>query len=144
LLCIIDPQDAIVRHQDPSFIKRRLQVPEAAGRNFLSFLCCNYWFVKTFAEPFLNTSHSVQTLVYGTQECVVKTRSRMNCSSAHFLPTAADDERSSISRYEDEKKGRNPVFAPNSSTCLTKTLHYLAITVAYGMIAAFIYAAFTI
>ena len=50
-------KDAIVRHQDPTFIKKRLQGGgEAAGRNILSFICCNYWLVKTFAEPFLNTS----------------------------------------------------------------------------------------
>ena len=50
-------KDAVVRHQDPSFIQKRVQGGgEAAGRNILSFICCNYWLVKTFAEPFLNTS----------------------------------------------------------------------------------------
>ena len=67
-------KDAIVRHHDPSFIKNRLQDPEAAGRNFMSLICCNYWFVKTFAEPFLNTSHNVQSLVHGTTECVQRSR----------------------------------------------------------------------
>eukprot|EP00596_Hydrurales_sp_CCMP1899_P005470 CAMPEP_0119035292 /NCGR_PEP_ID=MMETSP1177-20130426/2218_1 /TAXON_ID=2985 /ORGANISM="Ochromonas sp, Strain CCMP1899" /LENGTH=439 /DNA_ID=CAMNT_0006993315 /DNA_START=123 /DNA_END=1439 /DNA_ORIENTATION=+ len=37
-------KDAIVRHQDPTYIKKKLQrSPEAAGRNFMSFICCNYW-----------------------------------------------------------------------------------------------------
>lgn len=52
----------MVRHQDPMFMKRRLQVPEAAGRNILTVLCCNYWLVKTIAEPFMSTSQVINVI----------------------------------------------------------------------------------
>ena len=130
-------QDAIVRHRDPSFIKRHLQQsPEASGRNFLAFICCNYWFVKTFAEPFLNTSHGVQNLVHGTTECVHHSRSRLNC-----VEGAAEDHLSS--RYEDERKGRNVAFSSSTSMFVARTMHYSTLAVSYAIIAVFIYAAFT-
>lgn len=131
-----------MRHQDPNFIKRRLQKsPEAAGKNFMSFICCNYWFVKTFAEPFLNTSHTVQTLVHGSTDCLIRSRSRLNCADAL---AEVDEEESQISRYEDERKGRSSAFSSSPSTCVAKTLHYTAIFLAYGIILVFIYASFTI
>ena len=136
-------KEAIVRHQDPMFIKRRLVHPEAAGRNFLSFICCNYWFVKTFAEPFLNTSHGVQTVVYGTAECVSHSRSRLNCTkSGDFLPVSALDDDSKNSRYEDERKGRNPFSSP--TTGWARVVYYAAITVSYAIVLLFIYASFAI
>ena len=129
-------QDAIVRHRDPSFIKRHLQQsPEASGRNFLAFICCNYWFVKTFAEPFLNTSHGVQNLVHGTTECVHHSRSRLNCVEV------GEDHLSS--RYEDERKGRNVAFSSSTSMFVARTMHYSTLAVSYAIIAVFIYAAFT-
>ena len=131
-----------MRHQDPTFIKRRLQKsPEAAGKNFMSFICCNYWLVKTFAEPFLNTSHTVQTLVHGSTDCLIRSRSRLNCADT---TTEVDEEESQISRYEDERKGRNSAFSSSTSTCIARTLHYTAIFLAYGIILIFIYASLTI
>ena len=131
-----------MRHQDPSFIKRHLQQsPEASGRNFLAFICCNYWFVKTFAEPFLNTSHGVQNLVHGTTECVQSSRSRLNCTAEAF-EKSIDEEQSS--RYEDERKGRNVAFSSTTSMIVAKTVHYTTMAASYAIIAVFIYAAFTI
>ena len=130
-----------MRHQDPTFIKRRLQKsPEAAGKNFMSFICCNYWLVKTFAEPFLNTSHTVQTLVHGSTDCLIRSRSRLNCADT----AEVDEEESQISRYEDERKGRNSAFSSSTSTCIARTLHYTAIFLAYGIILIFIYASLMI
>ena len=131
-----------MRHQDPTFIKRRLQKsPEAAGRNFMSFICCNYWLVKTFAEPFLNTSHTVQTLVHGSTDCLIRSRSRLNCAESS---AEVDEEQSQISRYEDERKGRSSTFSSSTSTCIARFLHYTAIFLAYGIILIFIYASLTI
>ena len=53
---------------------------EGAGRNFLAVLCCNYYFVKIAAEPFLNTSRGVQDLADCSSECVTQSRSRMSCT----------------------------------------------------------------
>ena len=33
-----------------------------AGQTVLNTICCNYWFVRTFAEPILNTTSSFQNL----------------------------------------------------------------------------------
>ena len=126
------------------FIKRRLESsPEAAGRNFLSFICCNYWLVKTFAEPFLNTSHGVQNLVEGTTECVHHSRSRLNCAEYEASEGNREEENLS-SRYEDERKGRAPQFTSARSTFLARFVHYTTIAFSYGIILLFVYAAFTI
>jgi len=73
-------KDAIEKHRDPAFLQRHLQNPEGAGRNLLSVFCCNYYFVKMIAEPFLNTSRGVQDLVDNTTECMQMSRSRLSCS----------------------------------------------------------------
>jgi hypothetical protein len=132
-----------VRHQDVTYIKRRLQKsPEAAGKNFMSFICCNYWFVKTFAEPFLNTSATVQTMVHGSTQCIHHSRARLSCNN---LQTAVEREEANLSsRYEDEGKGRNTSFAPATSNLLAKILYYTAVFFAYAIILLFIYASFTV
>lgn len=128
-----------MRHQDPTYIKKKLQrSPEAAGKNFMSFICCNYWAVKTFAEPFLNTSATVQTLVHGSTDCLVRSRSRLSCNET-------GESEASSSRYEDERKGRNASFPSHqTSSLITKILYYSAVFVAYAIILLFIYASFTI
>ena len=55
-------KDAIVKHKDPTFIKRHLaKSPEAEGKNILTWLCCDYWLVKAIAEPFLRTRWASST-----------------------------------------------------------------------------------
>jgi hypothetical protein len=136
-------QDAIVRHLDPAFIKMRLQKsPEAAGRNFMSYISCNYWLVKTFAEPFLNTSHTVQTVVHGSAACLQRSKSRMTGAESGL---AESEEEESISKYEDERKGRNTAFSSSSpSSLISRVLYYVAIFIAYSIILMFIYASFTV
>jgi hypothetical protein len=73
-------KDAIDKHRDPAFLKRHMLHPEGAGRNLLSVFCCNYYFIKMIAEPFLNTSRGVQDLVDHTTECMQMSRSRLSCS----------------------------------------------------------------
>jgi len=132
-------REAIYNHRDPSFIKRYISSsPEAAGRNFLSFICCNYWFVKTFAEPFLNTSLGVQNIVHGTTECVHSSRSRLACGAV------SEAEENSKSRYEDERKGRVPAFTSSTSAFIAKAIHYTTIVFSYLIIITFIIAASTL
>lgn len=134
-------KDAIVRHMDPQFIKKYMQSsPEAVGKSFLSFMCCNYRLVKAIAEPFLNTTASVQNVLYGTSECVRESRSRLNCSEFSHNNALHDD-----SRYEDERKGRSAVFnTAVSSSLLSRTLHYLTMLVSLTIIIIFIIASFTV
>jgi hypothetical protein len=136
-----------VRHQDPSFIKKRLQEsPEAAGMNLMSFLCCNYWMVKTLAEPFLNTSHTIQTLIYSLSDCVNTVRSKTNCACLELNDSVDLDYMESNSKQEDERKERNILFSSTSlsSLSLVKIAYYATIFIAYTIILIFIYASFTV
>jgi phosphatidylinositol alpha 1,6-mannosyltransferase len=82
-------KDSIMSFRDPSYIKRYLaQDPEAAGENCLATMCCNYWFTKTFAGPFLRSSVGVQNVYYSAQDCVnhsSRVGMRMSCSSLASL-----------------------------------------------------------
>ena len=128
-------KDAIVRHRDPSFITKFMTSnPEAQGKNFLSLICCNYWFVKTFAEPFLNTSLGVQNVVHGSAECISRSRSRLNCSESY------NRLESELNRYKDESKRREKI---QSSTFLS-SVHCIALSFSYAIILTFIVAVFTI
>ena len=135
-----------MRHQDPSFIKKRLQEsPEAAGMNLMSFLCCNYWMVKTLAEPFLNTSHTIQTLIYSLSDCVSTVRSKTNCACLELNDSVDLDYMESNSKQEDERKERNVLFSSTSfSSILVKIAYYATVFIAYTIILIFIYASFTV
>ena len=132
-----------MRHLDPTFIKKRIQnSPEAAGKNFMSYICCNYWLVKTFAEPFLNTSHTVQTLIYSSAECAHKCRSRLSCIGARDVESGDDEVNS---KFEDERKGRNSTFTSTMPTSLVaKCFYYTAVAIAYSILVLFIVASFSV
>ena len=106
----------------------------------MSFICCNYWLVKTFAEPFLNTSHAVQTLVHGSSDCILRSTTKLNFGG----DVRQKNDEENLSKYEDERKGRNTVFTTPSSTVIAKILYYTAIFIAYTIILCFIYASFTV
>lgn len=132
-------KDAIMNHRDPEYIRRYMQHPEAVGKNFLSFVCCNYWLIKTFAEPFLNTSVGVQNLVYGTQECVQSGRQRLNCPelsrngvNGSSGSSDTNDVKDDIIRYEDD--GRKSRQQANRSAFLLRLLHYFTIIASYLLV----------
>ena len=137
-------KDAIARHLDPSFIKKRLQVPEAAGRNFISFICCNYWFVKTFAEPFLNTSHNVQNLVHGTAECVQRSRSRLSCLDVSSAAAHDDDDDEEQGSRHRRVATATAAAAAVPSSCVQKMLQSLVLVILYLLVSWLIYASMTI
>ena len=146
-------KDAIVRHSDPNYIKRRMQIsPETAGRNILSVFCCNYWFIKHFAEPILNTTTSLQNVAYSTSDFVSYSRTRFNCSESNrnggtvsavnpgvITPPAMDDK---CRRYDDEKKGRLPSSA--MALFLLKAVDITAVGCSYLIVILFVYASFTV
>jgi len=134
-------KDAIIRHRDPDFVKTYIQSSqEAAGKNLLSYICCNYWLIKTFAEPFLSTTKGAQNLVDNASLCVSHSRSRLTCTDLSDL----EHDYIHNSRYEDERKGRSAAFTSPTSTCITRTLHYITIAFSYMIILVFIYASFTV
>ena len=111
--------------------------------NLMSLLCCNYWIVKTLAEPFLNTSHTVQTLIYTLSDGLGTVRSRMNCYESS-VPLDLDYMESN-SKQEDERKNRSILFSSTSvSSILVKIAYYATVFIAYTIILIFIYASFTI
>ena len=109
----------------------------------MSYICCNYWLVKTFAEPFLNTSHTVQTLIYSSAECAQKCRSRLSCFSITRDVENGDDEVDS--KFEDERKGRSSSFTSSlPASLIAKLFYYAAVTIAYSTLVLFIYASFSV
>lgn len=153
-------------------MKQHLQNPEGAGRNILSVLCCNYYFIKIIAEPFLNTSRGVQDMVENTAECVQMTRNRMSCTD--FLSSAAlnnmsdtdvesglmvlgpDGKMKYLHSEEDKEKKflrrSNGTWVSWLSTictpaaCMTsaRIFHWLTVLFSVGIVLLFIYASFTI
>ncbi len=157
-----------MKHRDPAFLKRHLQSPEGAGQNILSVFCCNYYLIKLLAEPFLNTTRSVQDAVDNTAECVQITRSRMSCtdflSSANLanLPEEGDLEEGLASERflekERQRKGRTYfealwawlsgvltfLFTPCTNVSTTKVLKWVSLLCAIAIVMTFIYASFTV
>ena len=124
-----------------------LESPEAAGINLMSFLCCNYWMVKTLAEPFLNTSHTIQTLIYLLSDGLSTLKSKIHCCCCEGNVKIGEDldYMESNSKQEDERKNRNLSFTSTSvSSILAKFGYYATILMAYAIILLFIYASFTI
>lgn len=156
-------KDAIVKHRDPSFLKKHLQSPEGAGRNLLSVFCCNYYFIKIIAEPFLGSARGVQDVAESTAECVATTRNRLSCtdflSSAalNALPAAQERDIESAQEEQDgdsEKKSRpryswltncaTSICSTLTSSMTAKLLHYLTMLFSVGIVLVFIYASFTV
>jgi hypothetical protein len=136
-------KDAIVRHKDPNFMIQRLKSsPEAAGKNILSFLCCNFWLIKNFAEPVLNTTSSVQNVALSTTECVNNSRHR--CSE-RFTCTRNTNKGNNMEskdvRYEDERKGKR---TSAQLVFLMKALSNTATLFSYIIIGLLIYVSFTV
>jgi len=161
-------KDAIQKHQDPSFLKRHLESPEGAGRNMLSVFCCNYYFVKMVAEPFLNTSRGVQDLVDNTSVCIESSRSRLSCSDfsssnvSGLNPSLPHDvecgenevESSSDHKYDNKKDGKQRytflativayLCTPASYATVAKMIQCLTLLFSIGVVLLFIYASFTV
>jgi phosphatidylinositol alpha 1,6-mannosyltransferase len=79
-------KDAIVSHRDPTYIKRFVnKSPEANGRNIVQCVCCNYWFTKTLAGPFLQTTVGIHDVWRGAKDCATLNRGRMSCGSLASL-----------------------------------------------------------
>lgn len=155
-------KDAIVKHRDPAFLKRHLASAEGAGRNILSVFCCNYYFIKILAEPFLNTFRGIQDCADGSVDCASSTRNRLGCSdfmSSATLNTLSDRdlESSPLVVREDEenvKKTRpRPTMLTSCLSCFCsglassltmKVVHYLTILFSLGIVLVFIYASFSV
>jgi glycosyltransferase involved in cell wall biosynthesis len=151
-------KDAIDKHKDPSFLKRHLATPEGAGRNILSVFCCNYYFVKLFAEPFLNSSRGVQDLVDNTSNCVEISRSKLSCD---FLSSAnlhgQDEESQTESKYDHDKFKKSArktsmlttmtqycCAGASYGTSLSKMIQCLTMLLTIGIALVFIYASFAV
>ena len=153
-------KDAIVRHRDPTFIKRHLaQSPETEGRNVLAFLCggCvggDYCIVKAIAEPFLKSSVGAQNVYYGAQECVTTTRSRMSCGSLASMDysslenrplnkkeEAEMQEQGKVKSFEGEKKGMcSGLMGFAANTCFSRWVTVITVVTSYIIIGILIHA----
>ncbi len=138
-------KDAIIRHRDVNYCKKYIQSsPEAAGNNFLSFICCNYWLIKTIAEPFMVSTQQLINITDSTTMCVNQSRAKLNCSSTNDLEDI-EAYGSSQSRFEDERKGRIVYpFAVSRDTALmvTNGIYYSTITISYIIVFVLLYYSF--
>jgi hypothetical protein len=137
-----------------------MQTPEGAGRNFLSVMCCDYYFIKMGAEPFLNTTRNVQDFVENTTDCVQSSRNRLGCSdfmsSANLNTLTNDDDLESqrLLRDDDQSKKSRRIggissyftsFCNSVSTVGTsRAVHYLTTILALAIILFIIYASFSV
>ena len=152
-------KDAIVRHRDPSFIKRYLQQdPEAGGKNIMATLCCNYWFTKAIAGPFLKTTVGVQNVYHGAQDCMNSTyrlTQRMSSGSLASLPYSALESRNTLSDSGDianETENPNDNFLVKScksfthviatNGCINCVLQIGTTFLSYLIVAVFVYNSF--
>lgn len=139
-------KDAIEKHRDPTFLKRHMENPEGRGCNMLSVFCCNYYFIKIIAEPFLNTSKGVQDLVDGTNDCVQMSRSRLSCS---HLDRDSDTVVDTKDKYIKEKKTKRSMWTTLTGSCFspsncTRTFHLIALLFAVAIAFLFIYMSLTV
>lgn len=155
-------KNAIEKHQNPLLMKKYLEHPEGAGRNMLSLICCNFWGIRTFAEPFLNTTRVVQDLAENSAECVQMSRSRLSCSSGDWDENNENDIESQSFRndkYLVKEKRRwykgelcmrwyrgccMGFSAPTNWICLTKILRTFTMLLSVCVISLVIYISFTI
>jgi hypothetical protein len=131
-------KDAIIRHSEPEFMKSRMKIPEAAGRNLLSTLCCNFYPIKYLAEPFLNTTSSIQNVAYSSTECYQSTKGRVN---SYCLHSCGSSDMSS-SGHDDET--RSKLSQGKSVAALVKVANSVGSALAYVLIVVIIYASFTV
>ena len=102
-------KDAIEKFEDPTYMKQRVaNNPAVAGQTVLNTICCNYWFVRTFAEPILNTTSSFQNFAHSTQDCVSHSRFRFSCSD---IRGSLEDD------WEDYKLDRDHHQAKRKTWC---------------------------
>lgn len=164
-------KDAIDKHADPAFLKRHMQKPLGAGRNLLSVLCCNFYFIKMIAEPFLNSTRSVQDCVDCTGDCVSMSRSRLSCtdllvsaaatSSANLAAMGttgganggeatggASSLEEDTEKYSKEKKkwcGFTPSCSTTAANCgIPRVMHVSTLIISVVLVLLFVYASFTV
>lgn len=153
-------------------MKRFLETNEGTGRNILSILCCNYYFIKILAEPLLNACSDVQEGMEGCPCCCCTdaTRNRLSnlfsfSSSTNLIgvPSAAlvdEDEDIEVGitttkkfddHHKDRKKNNKKLSFPSSAwSCLSasaltrKLIQLTGLIICIGMIIILIYAAFTV
>lgn len=138
-------KDAIVKHQDPTFIKRHLTMaaPDSSNKSLMSILCCNYKLAKYLASPVLNSAASMTHLASASTECVGTTRSRFSQSCSNF--TSIDEEKydEENARFLDEGKIRLTLRG-RILQCLSKSIHYVVFFCFIVLLFMFIYASFVI
>lgn len=97
-------KDAIVRHQDPSYMNNMLKTPIVAGQSLISTCCCQYYFIKTLLTPLMTTANSIKTVSDASVECLRQSRSKLNLGD--LLSSSTDMPRED-SRFEAELPSNN-------------------------------------
>ena len=145
-------KDAIVRHQDPTYVTNLMKTPMVTGQNFLSSCCCHYYFVKALLNPFMNTANSIKNFHTASSECLKQSRSKLNLGD--YLLTSSTDVPQEDSRFEEDpdmrmksgKRGNSSGFSLNcfNSSNIIRLADLFATIVSYGIVVLLIFAAFLV
>ena len=92
-------KDAVIRHQDPSYVTNLLKTPMIAGNTLFSTCCCHYYFIKSLLNPFMSTANTVKIGINASSECLKSSRSKLNLGD---LLTNTSDVPREDSRFEDD------------------------------------------
>lgn len=144
-------KDAIVRHQDPSFIVNHMKAdPIASGSGIFATLCCHYYFVKALVYPFMHSANGITNLAEAGKQCMKQSRSKLNLgdylysSSTDNIPR--DDSR--FDDYEVQKKAlsiiphsTHPAF---NAVNIMKFADIFATAISYFIVLALIAATFIV
>jgi hypothetical protein len=137
----------------------------------LAYLCCNYHFVKQYAEPFLNTSGGVQRAVDSSAECIEQSRagltltccgpgmtttssgmSLMSSSRLSFNALDQSDVETASGVEDGENRDRSftfwrRYFGAWCASCTrsngAKMFNVLTMVLSYGIVVVLVYLSFT-
>lgn len=139
-------KDAIVRHQDPTYMSSMLKTPMVAGHSFISTCCCQYYFIKALLTPFMTTANHIRTMADASVECLKQSRSKLNLGD--LVASGADVPRED-SRFEDlpnkrTKNNAGGVGAMFTPTSIIRIADVFATVVSYVIVVSLIAATFLV
>jgi phosphatidylinositol alpha 1,6-mannosyltransferase len=137
-------KDAIIRHSDHSYMKNRLNSSrEAAGRNTLSVLCCDYQLIKHIVEPFLGLTNSIALYAQSTNDCIQNSKTRMSTCAGSVVSCTCLSCGTSNTAVKGHDENNHKTKGQNVAL-FVKIANWIGTLLAYALIILFIYASFTV
>jgi len=142
-------KDAIVRHQDPTYLNELLKTPMIAGNNPFAICCCHYYFIKTMLTPFMSSANYVKGMTDASADCLRKSTSKLNLGD--YMLTASQEVPREDSRFEDssfgaggQKQGIAKLASYFSPATVIRLADVFATIVSYAIVVILISATFLV